>query len=290
VQQQQLEEALQLARKVLDDREDPDSKHHLRSLHDPDARSAKHGRFYVGYLVDMSVDADSHIITAMNVLPAGANEGADAETLLRQEEQAHGNDVEAISMDSAGYQGEVLHTLTDPAGMNVEVFTPPRKPVSQHKIQPEEFTLSPDKETLTCPAGQSTSSRRHHDDGWHFRFARATCAACPLKPRCVPKLPQTTGRTVFKNDYEKDLRAARAKAQTPEYAQVRRQHPAIERKIGELVCRHSARRARYRRRPRVLLQQLLSGFVVNIKRVVKLLVDPGGGGRGIVRAAGAATG
>lgn len=290
VQQQLLEEALPLARKVLDDRADPDGKHHLRSLHDPDARSAKHGRFYVGYLVDLSLDADSHIITAMNVLAAGANEGADAETLLRQEEQAHGNDVEAMSMDSAGYQGRVLHALTDPAGVNVEVFTPPRKPVSQHKIQPEEFTLSPDKETLSCPAGQTTSARRYHDDGWHFRFDRATCAACPLKPRCVPKLPQTTGRTVFKTDYEEDFRAARAKAQTPEYAQVRREHPAIERKIGELVCRHGARQARYRRTTRVLLQQLLTGFVVNIKRVVKLLVDPGGSGRGIVRASGVATG
>jgi hypothetical protein len=63
-----LEETLELARKALEDREDPDSKHHVRSLHDPDARSAKHGRFYVGYLVDISVDADSQIITAMNVL------------------------------------------------------------------------------------------------------------------------------------------------------------------------------------------------------------------------------
>jgi transposase len=290
LQQQQLQEALELARKVLDDREDPDSKHHLRSLHDPDARSGKHGCFYVGYLVDIAVDADSQIITAMNVLPGGANEGADAETLLRQEEQAHGNDVEAISIDRAGFQGPVLHTLTDPKGVNVEVITPPRKSVSQSEFQPEQFTLSADKETLSCPGGQTTSARRYHHEGWHFRFSRAACAACPLQPRCVPKLPQTTGRTVFKSDYEKDFQAARAKAQTPEYAQTRREHPAVERKFAELVRRHGARQARYRRRPRVLLQQLLTGFVVNVKRVVKLLVGPGGGGQGIVRAAGVATG
>jgi len=290
VQQEQLQEALKLAGKVLDDRDDPDGKDHVRSIHDPDARYAKHGRFYVGYLVDMSVDADSQIITAMNVLPAGANEGADAETLLRHEEQAHGNDVEAVSMDSAGFQGPVLHTLTDPKGVNVEVITPPRKSVSHSEIQPDQFTLSADKETLSCPGGQTTSARRHHHEGWHFRFSHATCAACPLQPRCVPKLPQTTGRTVFKSDYEKEMQAARAKAQTPEYAKVRREHPAVERKIAELVRRHGARQARYRTRPRVLLQQLVTGLVVNIKRVVKLLVDPGGNGRGTVRAAGAATG
>ncbi len=122
------------------------------------------------------------------------------------------------------------------------------------------------------------------------RFARATCAGCPLQPRCVPKLPQATGRTVFKSDYEKDMLAARAKAQTPEYAKVRREHPAVERKIGELVRRHGARRARYRKKKRVLLQQLVTGFVVNIKRMVKLLVDPGARGRGILRAAGMASG
>jgi transposase len=286
LQQQQLQEVLELARKVLDDREDPDSKDQLRSLHDPDARSGKHGSFYVGYLVDIAVDADSQIITAMNVLPGGANEGADAETLLRQEEQAHGNDVETMSIDSAGFQGPVLHTLTDPKGVNVEVITPPRKSVSHSEIQPDQFTLSADKETLSCPGGQTTSARRHHHEGWHFRFARATCAGCPLQPRCVPKLPQTTGRTVFKSDYEKEMQAARAKAQTPEYAKVRREHPAVERKIAELVRRHGARQARYRKRPRVLLQQLLTGLVVNIKRVVKLLVDPGGPTQGIVRAAG----
>jgi hypothetical protein len=78
---------------------------------------------------------------------------------------------------------------------------------------------------------------------------------------------------VFKSDYEADLRAARAKAQTPEYEQVRREHPAIERKLGELVRRHGARQARYWGRTRVLLQQLLCGWVVNIKRLVRLLTE-----------------
>ena len=168
----------------------------------------------------------------------------------------------------------------------------PRKSNCPHEIKPEHFTLSEDKQTLSCPGGQTTNARRYHEkgEGWHFRFSRAACAVCPLKENCVPKLPQTTGRTVFKSDYEEEFQAARAKAQTPEYAQVRREHPAVERKFAELVNRHGARQARYRRRTRVLLQQLLTGLVVNIKRVVKLLVDPGGASQGIVRAAGLATG
>jgi transposase len=291
-QQQGLRQALALARQVLDDRDDPDGPRPVASAHDPDARGGKHGSFYVGYVLDVAMDADSQIITALNVLPGGANEGADAETLIRREEEAHGNDVQALSMDSAGYQGPVLRTLTDPQGLNLEVFVPPRQPTSERAFQPEVFTLSEDKKTLSCPGGQTAHYRRRvwTDRGWQFYFPRAACAACALRPQCVPVLPQTRGRGVIKYDYEAEFQAAKAKAQTAAYAQVRREHPAIERKIGELVRRHEARRARYRRQPRVLLQQLLTGLVVNIKRVVSLLLAPDRGGKDTVRAVELQTG
>jgi hypothetical protein len=289
--QQQLQQALALAGQVLDDRDDPDGTRPVCSAQDPDARSAKHGSFYVGYLVDVALDADSQLITALNVLPGGANEGADAETLLRREEQAHGNDVQALSLDGAGFQGPVLRALTDPAGLQVEVFVPPKKPICQQEFQPEQFTLAADQHTVSCPAGQiATNRRRHAADGWQFRFARATCAACPLQSRCVPQLPKATGRTVFKSDYEQELQAARSKAQTPAYEGVRREHPAIERKLGELVRRHGARRARYWGQARVLVQQLVTGWVVNIKRLVNLLVTGPGGPAGILRAGVVGTG
>ena len=64
----------------------------------------------------------------------------------------------------------------------------------------------------------------------------------------------------------------------------------MERKIGELVRRHGARRARYWGQARVLLQQLLPGLVVNIQRVVNLIVAPDRAGGGIVRAVGLQTG
>jgi len=71
------------------------------------------------------MDADSQIITALNVLPANGDEGGDAAHLIQQEETAHGNDVEAVSIDGAGYRGTVLRELTDPDGLNLQVFTPP---------------------------------------------------------------------------------------------------------------------------------------------------------------------
>ena len=57
------------------------------------------------------------------------------------------------------------------------------------------------------------------------------------------------------------------------YAAVRKEHPAIERKLAELVNRHDARHARYRGQPGVLWQMLMTGVVVNLKRIVRLLAD-----------------
>ncbi len=71
-----LEEALHLAHKVLADREDPEAGDKLLSLADPDARIGKHGSFFTGYFLDVAMDADSHILTALSVLPANGTHPA----------------------------------------------------------------------------------------------------------------------------------------------------------------------------------------------------------------------
>jgi hypothetical protein len=94
----------------------------------PDARNGKHGQFYVGYLVDVAMDADSEIVTAVNVLPANGAEAVDAVILIQQEEATQANDVQGLSMDGAGYNGPVLRELTDPEGLNLDVTVPPPSP------------------------------------------------------------------------------------------------------------------------------------------------------------------
>jgi transposase len=284
---EQLRSALSLAHKILADREDPKSGDHVISVQDADARRGKHGDWYDGYLLDIAMDADSEIITAMNVLPANGDEGADAARLIAQEEEAQGNDVESLSIDGAGYRGTVLRELTDPAGLNLEVFTPPREPPAPRGFPSERFALEilDGRPTLRCPAGETTT-RRHrnrHDTAYEYYFQEKQCAGCKLRSECLAN-PNAKNRFVVKNDYEKEYAAAKAKAQTPEYAEVRRQHPAIERKLSELVRRHDARRARYRGRLKVLYQELVTGLVVNLKRVVRLLWAPAENAAQTVRA------
>ncbi len=271
-----LAEALQLAHKVLADREEPKAgkkADKVLSIHDPDARSGKHGDWYQGYQLDVAMDADSEIITAVDVQPANNDEAANAQKLIAHEEAVHGNDVQALSIDGIGFQGAVLRELTDPEGLNLEVFVPPSQEPPAERFGVEQFSLNAEGTVLTCPAGQTTGpwKRNKLDSGTMFRFPRATCAACPLRAQCLDKPEQSSGRTVSKNDYEAEYRLARAKAETEEYHKVRREHPRIERKIADMVRWHGARRARYRGRPLVWLQGLLTGIVVNIKRMVRLL-------------------
>ncbi len=270
-----LTEVLQLAHKVLADRE-PKAVDQLVSFQDQDARKGNHHGPYVGYLFDMTMDGDSEIITAVNVLPASGDEVKDGTTLIEQEEQAHGNDVQAMSIDGIGFRGDALREWTDPHGLNLEVIVPPRTEPPVLGFTVDQFTLDATEERVTCPAGQ-TSQRRvrnRQDTGWSYRFARGVCAACPLLSQCMAELPRTRGRQVSTNDYAAEYAAARAKAETPEYEEVRRQHWRVERKLNEIVRWHRGRRARYRGRPRLRIQGLLTGLVVNIKRLVRHLLAP----------------
>ena len=189
------------------------------------------------------MDADSQLVTALNVLPGHGPEAEDTVTLLQREEQAHGHDVQAVSLDGAGFHGAALRALTEPGGPQVAVYVPPKEVPATAFFTAEQFTLDATGETLRCPQGQTTSKRlrSYRDTGWKYRFARAVCAACPLQAQCLPRLPQTTGRAVTINHHEADYAAARAQAQTEAYRAVRREHPAIERKL--LLVAPALRRA-----------------------------------------------
>jgi transposase len=122
----QLQSTISLAEKILADAADPSSGDKVRSVVDPDVRRGKHGEFFDGYLLDVMMDADSELITSLEVLPANGDEAANAVALIEQEEQAHGNDIEQLSIDGIGFNGEVLHQLEDPDTFAVDVYTPPQ--------------------------------------------------------------------------------------------------------------------------------------------------------------------
>lgn len=260
-----------LAQKILDDQEHPNAGDRIRSTTDLDARRAKHGEWFDGYLIDILVDADSEIITQINVLPGNGDEAADAVDLIRQEEEAHGNDVAALSIDGVGFNGGLLRELEDPEGLNIDTYVPPGKERETGRFTPKDFEEDVEGSVVTCPAEQ-TSKYRERDNKHHssvYRFDAGVCRTCPLMDRCLERAPtKTFGRTVRKTDYQVEHQRVREKSTTAEYAAVRREHPKVERKLGEVMNRHGGRRARYRGGWKVLIQELMACTATNVKRLV----------------------
>jgi len=266
-----------LAHKILQDQEHPAAGDLTRSTTDPDARRGKHGQWYDGYQIDILMDADSEIITEINVLPANGDEAADALELIGQEETAHGNDIQAVSIDGAGFNGPLLRELEDPQGLNVDTYVPPSDKSDTGLFTPKDFAENAERTVVTCPAGHTSKS--HQRDAkkrtTFYRFDAMACRSCPLLSRCMKKPPQGTfGRTVRKTDYQVEYQRARDKANTAKYAEVRREHPKVERKLGEVMNRHGGRRARYRGRSKVLIQELMACTATNVKRLLRLGCAP----------------
>jgi transposase len=271
-----LADALALAHQVLADRDDPEGGDQVVSVQDRDARHGKHGAFFTGYLLDVALDADSQLITALDLLPANADEAADATALLSHEETVHGNDVQTLSIDKAGFRGELLREWQEEEGLALEVVVPPTRVGPKAVFSAEEFEHDPGEGRLTCPNKVTTArrTRTRVDSGWKYIFPREACAQCPVQAQCLERLPKRSGRMVVLNDYAAEYAAARQKASSALYRQVRREHAAIERKLAEVVVRHEGRRSRYRGRARSRIQYLLTGVVVNVKRMVRLLLGP----------------
>jgi transposase len=265
-----------LAQKILAEQSRAHSKDRTRSVIDPDARRAKHGRWYDGYLVDVMMDADSEMITAINVLPANGDEGGDAIELVNQEEASQHNEIEALSMDALSFQGPLLRALQDPEGLALDVYVPPKPEPTTERFTAKDFPEDAERRTVTCPAGQVSTRRERNsrNTAWKYIFPRNVCANCPLLERCVDQLNKNTGRNVYKSDYQDEYDRMRAKSETEPFKQVRLEHPKIERKLSELVRCHGARRTRYRGRGRVLCGQVMTAAVANIKRITRLLDPP----------------
>lgn len=264
--------AVEVARKVLGGHDEPNAPGKIRSTTDPDARRGKHGQYYDGYSVDVLVDANSELFTAINVYAAGGSESASALVLLEQEQSAHGNHIEQLSIDGAGYDGKVLRELESEEGPNVKVFVPPKAQTNGGKFTSDKFARSEDGSHMTCPAGNQSQYKQRDNkrEATAYRFPTDVCRSCPLMNRCIDA-DQKHGRTVHVSDYEQEYEQVRERSGTEEYAAVKREHPKVERRLGELINRHGGRRARYRGLARVFVQQILCALTANVQRMIRLL-------------------
>jgi hypothetical protein len=247
------------------------SRDRIVSVHDPEMR---HGRKssskrFDGHKAAIAVDADSQLITAVEVLPGNAADAGPALSLTEESEQNTGLEVEETVGDCAFGDG---HTRQEFANAERKLVARVADHGRKGQIHKSEFRINLEAMTCTCPAGHTTAAliptgfwldkqgQKHPRQS--FAFPVAVCAACPLRPQCI-KTKAKRGRTVSLHPQEDLLQQARAFQQSPEFQPYRQMRQTAEHRLARLV-QLGIRQARYFGRKKTLFQLWMAATVANL--------------------------
>jgi hypothetical protein len=179
----------------------------------------------------------------------------------------------------------------DLGALGIEVVARLRSLTDHKHIGKDEFVTDlaaiDGQGSVICPAGVTTTDRRMARDKWNrpvplFRFPRQTCATCVFRERCLggpagraaQHVRQPPGRQIQLHYHEAVLQQARAARRAPEQRRALRgrlrPRAKVERKIAELVRRHSLRQGRYIGLAKTRLQAVLAATMVDAKRLLIL--------------------
>lgn len=225
------------------------------SITDPDARSGRksNNQPFKGFKLSVLGDLVSGLIAAVTVVKGNAGDGGPGRELLVRA-QRMGLRLERLLADSAyGATADRMYARS----LGIELIAPPHaEPADDPEvIQKHEFEIDFEKMQATCPAGVRTSkhrvAQRKKGECVVYEWPYETCASCPLREKCAPRLKigaQTTGRPrkgkrLELHTDEEELRAARAAWRDPELRTAYRRRGEGERLIARMV-QYGARQAR----------------------------------------------
>jgi len=148
-------------------------------------------------------------------------------------------------------------------------------PKKEGKFSVEDFQITVEERKAICPAGQENTqcSRLEQEAGGKisYRFEWSThCRECPLRGQCVGE--NQKHRTLVVGEHHSHLQARRQEQKTDAFHQKAKHRNAIEGTQSELVRGHGLRRARYRGKPKVRLQNYLMGAACNAKRWIRRII------------------
>ncbi len=252
---------------------DQKGAYRLGSATDPDATYRVHGEKKSDFGYNVSVAATEHFVREIRADTGAQPDPVAIPDLLTEQIAHHDLCPDKFIYDAAAGTGKT-HALVEQAtdGRTQLVARLLPYDTRTERFTPDDFVLSQDGRTLTCPNGQTstTAYRSGSGDGRSFRFFG--CERCPLAERCRdPKSDPDKMRQVFISDYRDQLNAARAYAQTDAFKTDMQRRPGIERIIACLTRYNGARRARRRGLFNADFQAKLSAMAFNLKQWMKLL-------------------
>ena len=254
----------------------------LGSATDPDSTYRVHGEKKTDFGYNVNVAVTEHFIREIRADTGAQPDPVAIPGVLTAQIEHHDLCPDKFIYDAAAGDGKT-HALVAQATQGRTQLVAHLRDYAQSRDRPalargvrgfgpDDFRLSDDGRTLTCPNGQTSTLayRSGSGDGRSFRFF--DCGECPLAERCRdPKSDPERMRQVFISDYRDYLNAARAYAQTDEFIADLKRRPLVERIIACLTRYNGARRARRRGLLNADFQAKLSAMAFNLKQWMKLL-------------------
>ena len=256
----------------------PDAKkgsYRVASATDPDATYRVHGPDKVDLGYNVSVAATQDFIREIQADTGAQPDPVAIPEVLTAQQEHHGFFPPKFIYDKAAGTGKTHNDVAKATDGQTQLVAP----LIDHtknatRFTPEDFTLSPDGQTLTCPNGKATTTayRSGSGEGRNFRFPAPQCAGCKLLAQCRgDEVPADHMRQVFISDHRSAAAHARTYAHTPEFKADMQLRPGIERIISNLTNYHGARRARRRGQDKADFQAKMSGTVFNLRQWLRKL-------------------
>ncbi|MFH1283874.1 MAG: transposase [bacterium] len=231
----------------------------LLSFNDMDARWGykRKDKPFAGYKAHASMD-DSGIVTSVEVVSGETNESVGLEGLIK-EDKSKGIESECVAADGL-YDNADTYKLSE--SMRIPIYTPCRHgPAEKEK----EYFFFDEDGCLRCRNYARAYQDLKDGERKRYQFYAHDCQQCLSKGSCLKK--SEIQRSIWFNKCC-EISMKQDQIKRKEALEKRKR---IEAKFGEAKKWHFLRRARYRSRWKVGIQVFMTFFVMNAKRMVKLI-------------------
>lgn len=242
------------------------------SVNDPDSRKMKgaHGEHFIGYNVQVAVDAKHDLIVAEEVVQGANDRGELAAMAVAAKEALQVQELQVVA-DKGYHEADQLEACEE-AG--VETFVPEAATTSgqgkdgKEVFPKEQFQYDAVADAYLCPAGRILPRVRECLNRGKERilyYSRKICEQCHLKDQCTTGEYRVIGRRINEAVVERVRERAKAR---PELVGQRKE--IVEHVFGTLRNWHHDRFLMCTL-PKVRGEFSLSALVYNLRRVLTLI-------------------
>jgi transposase len=256
----------------------------ISTPYDPDARyGKKRDTEWTGYKVHLTETCDDdtpNVITDVLTTPATTSDFEVTSTI--QTNLVARKLAPSEHIVDAGYV-TADHLLTSQRDRQIELLGPAApdrswQARSEDGFGAAQFVIDWEQQRVTCPQGEASvlwleRQDRHGNNAIQVRFAKAICAKCPVRARCVKSETEPRILQVRDRDHYEALQAARVRQETEVFKTEYARRAGIEGTISQGVHLGDLRRSRYIGEAKTRLMHLLLAAAMNFIRVAAWLAD-----------------